>query len=316
MSSRRESFRDLLSVGDGYGVCAWSVAPGYFGGKKKGEKVEPVHKEGSQCHVYHPLEVPDLFLEFARLGVKREPSKEKMLSWISKHGLLRRVEKKWPLWERPAKDAELIENQEPITLEDFREHAERARGLLDLYSEIQRGDVQRILNRVEEPHTSIDTCLWEQTGRNSEAWDFEKPLSKDEKDEIISVAASVLADEVNESITGVNLVANPASQSSTAEYRARRLRARMAGEVFDEERNIPPYDPLHRFKQGWSCPDLLSAIYFQFYLMITNNDPLRKCENPRCNIPFPPTRKDNRFCSPSCKSTMSYHRRKGLKQGS
>lgn len=312
--SKRESFRNLLSVRDRYRVCAWSVVPDYF--VRKGVEIAPRYKEGSQCRVYHPLEVPDLFLRFARLGGRSKLSEKGMLNWTSNFGLLKRTSAKWPLWEYRADDAELIENQAPIKLEDFAEHARRARGLLDLYSEIQRGDAQKILGRAEEPRTPIDTLLWKQTRPYTEVWSSQKPLSENKKDEIISVTASVLADEVNESISDVKLVANPNDRSSTTEHGARRLRARMAGEAFDEEHDVPPYDPLHRFEQGWSCPDLLSAIYFQFYLMITNNKPLRKCENPRCNMPFPPSRKDNRLCSPSCKSAMSYHRRKGLKQES
>ena len=53
--------------------------------------------------------------------------------------------------------------------------------------------------------------------------------------------------------------------------------------------------------RGWDCPDLLSAIYLQFYLFITSNKPIRFCENPGCGQAFPLTRKDKIYCNRKCR---------------
>ena len=53
---------------------------------------------------------------------------------------------------------------------------------------------------------------------------------------------------------------------------------------------------------SWRCPDLLSMLYLQFYLVMVNAVPLRICEHPRCRTPFPANRKDKRFCTDTCRS--------------
>jgi predicted nucleic acid-binding Zn ribbon protein len=53
---------------------------------------------------------------------------------------------------------------------------------------------------------------------------------------------------------------------------------------------------------------LLSAIYLQFYLLVTDNKPMRHCENPACGMPIPITRKDKRFCNASCRSNARHYR--------
>jgi hypothetical protein len=66
-------------------------------------------------------------------------------------------------------------------------------------------------------------------------------------------------------------------------------------------------DPLLA-RRTMRCPDLLSAIYLQFYLMLTNNKPMRLCENPVCRMPLPVTRKDRRFCGATCRSNARHYR--------
>ena len=56
------------------------------------------------------------------------------------------------------------------------------------------------------------------------------------------------------------------------------------------------------------CPDLLSAIYLQFVLFVTDNKPVRRCENPPCGMPFPVTRRGKRFCNATCRSNARHYR--------
>ena len=60
--------------------------------------------------------------------------------------------------------------------------------------------------------------------------------------------------------------------------------------------------------QSWECSDLISADYLQFYLMMTNNLAMRRCENPGCGLPIPATRKNRKFCNPTCRSNMRHYR--------
>ncbi len=58
----------------------------------------------------------------------------------------------------------------------------------------------------------------------------------------------------------------------------------------------------------WECPDLLSAMYLQFYLLITDFRPMRRCENPPCSMPLPATRTNQRYCNASCRSNARHYR--------
>ncbi len=61
--------------------------------------------------------------------------------------------------------------------------------------------------------------------------------------------------------------------------------------------------------RSWECPDLLSAIYLQFYLFVTSDKPARYCENPACGMPLLVTRKNKRFCNASCRSNARHYRK-------
>lgn len=317
----RRSLEGLLEPESAYTVCSWPLAYDYVifrgGIWPSSPEGHPEYEKDRTCLIYSPLERPELFLSFARLAARGRPSRHSVLKWVSCYGLLKKKDKEQPAWSYEDKDPYLTNNQAPMKLEDFIACVERARAALELHSELQKGDVHKVLSRVRDPQTHIDDLLQEQVTRyfaklsTTSGAALQESLSQSERDELLLTAAGVLADEINEHISEVKLVAEPSDQRATVEHYTRRLHTRIwnkaeRGEVPDEF----PHDPLHRFKKGWRCPDLLSAIYFQFYLMVTENNPLRRCENPRCNIPFEASRKDKRFCNPSCKSSASYHRRK------
>jgi predicted nucleic acid-binding Zn ribbon protein len=72
------------------------------------------------------------------------------------------------------------------------------------------------------------------------------------------------------------------------------------------KRPPPRYQPL----VSWSCPDLLSAIYLQFLLLVTNNKPMRLCAFDKCSTPFSPPRKDRKYCSRRCKEQAKEERKR------
>jgi hypothetical protein len=63
---------------------------------------------------------------------------------------------------------------------------------------------------------------------------------------------------------------------------------------------------------SYECSDLPSAIYLQFYLLVTKNKVPRFCENPACGELFFPTKSNQRHCpGDSCRSNARYHRNAG-----
>ena len=73
-------------------------------------------------------------------------------------------------------------------------------------------------------------------------------------------------------------------------------------------RAIPDRYGAYKPTQSWRCFDLRSAIYLQFYLMITDSRPVRYCENPVCRMPFLAGRKDKHHCNDSCRSNARHYR--------
>ena len=53
---------------------------------------------------------------------------------------------------------------------------------------------------------------------------------------------------------------------------------------------------------SWHCPDLLSAIYLQSYLLVTKSKPIRFCESPACRQPFVPNSGKHIYCKDGCRS--------------
>lgn len=64
-----------------------------------------------------------------------------------------------------------------------------------------------------------------------------------------------------------------------------------------------PYVPTNSF----TCPDLLSALYLQLFLVISRRRPVRRCEG--CGLPLPETaRKDRRHHDDTCRSNARHER--------
>jgi len=70
----------------------------------------------------------------------------------------------------------------------------------------------------------------------------------------------------------------------------------------------PPLGSYYRIPRSWGCPDLLSVLYLQFYLLITDFEPMRRCQNLACGMPFPAIRKNKPFCNNTCRSNARHYR--------
>ena len=293
---KRDVARLLEGFSDPHSVSLWEVAKSYkiLRGVIYADDPQPVFRGEIDADDLQPDELrvrgvvsfgdPDLFFSFARLGARGEPSESSILRWVSEHGLLRRE-------KGPRSDTDV--NQAPISVADFRAEVLRACQLLTLYMNIREEDFEALESKIggidEKRHLS---SYWPHTPRtdleiffancrdvppewgNVEAWDD------------VYIALVALTGEVKDRLADVRLDFDifsnyPGAQSSGSDYR------------------IP---------RSWDCPDLLSAMYLQFYLLITDSEPVRRCQNPACGLPFPATRKNKRFCNATCRSNARNYR--------
>jgi len=251
---------------------------------------------------------PDLFLSFARLGARGEPSETSILHWVSEHGLLRRADEKYPPM---AKDPPWIigeVNQAPITVASFRAEVLCAHQLLTLYMNIREENFSALEARMYSTNSPRHpSSLWLHTPSTDlenhfaglrdgvrfvrEQWllpdglfDPEEAVGSRVKRGEISVALGALQHVVEKRISNVGL-------SFDASY----IRSQPLGSDY-------------RIPRSYDCPDLLSALYLQFYLLVTDFQPVRRCENPACNLPFVLTRKNKRFCNDTCCSNARNYR--------
>src|SRR5215204_5582472 len=113
-----------------------------------------VVKKTGEYDITTPLEDPDLFLSFARLGARGRPSDESILGWVSEHGLLTlEDEGKYSvsyLWEQL--------KQAPISLDDFVAEVLRARSALNLYTTLNERsvkDLKEMIRTISEDYRGM-----------------------------------------------------------------------------------------------------------------------------------------------------------------
>lgn len=287
MKIRREEFAGLVDELAAGEICWWPVANDY---KIAGGWIYP---EGSCPDLSIPLEDPGLFLSFARLGAQGNPSDGSILRWAKRHGLLLREDDRRPAWNDDWEKG-YLENQAPMKVEDFRAEVKRARDLLEFYTELQANDIEAIETRAANPKTAIDERLREHLGRaisGAARRAYESLSGRPGHEWALWEAAVILADELTSATSGVRVRAEVSDS----------IHGLVFHDEHGEERNFFFKSP-YGLGASWHCPDLLSALYLQLYLLATRHKPMRRCENPTCAMPFPATRKGRRFCNSTCRS--------------
>ena len=263
----------------------------------------------------HSFADPDLFFSFAQLGVRGEPSEKSILRWVSKHGLLKRANEKDGalLIDTRVKSFEV--NQAPITVERFRAEVLCAYQLLTLYTDV-RENVGALEARIYGTDgTKHPSSYWPHTPST----DLEDFFASHR--DVVGIVRRGLRFQVREG-TRLKVERFPfeVSEESIVKHwdvwvALRALQHIVENRIanvrlsFDENYlNFPPLGGDYRIPRSWDCPDLLSAMYLQFYLLITDVEPLRRCKNPACDMPFPATRKNKRFCNATCRSNARHYR--------
>jgi len=247
---------------------------------------EPQHEgywiaEGRIVKVYSPLWVTnpsplvqrDLFVSFARLGAKGDPSEAKIKKWVKKYGLPEaRIRIGRDDYER-ARVGSQSRRQASMTVAEFKRQVRDARQFLILYAEVARHETDKIRSRIDQPKSRLDREVRRRfrspDHRALTATSVEGGWRMDKR--ALCAALPVLVENVR---------------------------------VYVSEVRIRPEVFLDDVWQSYECPNLLYALYLQFYLMILNRLPMNYCEYRKCRTPFPAGRSDHVTCSVTCRSNL------------
>jgi hypothetical protein len=227
-----------------------------------------------------PLEDPDLFTSFARLAARGRPTNKSIRAWVCTHGLLTLKDR----GKRPVSGPGEELNQADIDVEDFVAEVLRARSAVNFYASLKERNLEHLKERIQvirEDHRRM------------------KPLS--EMDYFFEKRWRDIPDEPSSADSTLQWVAITVLEGFVMS-RLADVRLAFWSEPLPE---APP--SAYRPVQSWNCPDLLSAIYLQLYLWMTESLPMRRCINPPCGTPFPLTRKDKYVCSRSCGSNLRHY---------
>lgn len=283
----------LLSAETAKEVCLWFRARDY---QIDGETIwpSPLGERGPKW--VYPLTNPDLFLSFTRLGQGGTPSEEQVLRWVRENGLLRRKDYSEGHYSDGTKDDEI--NQQPMTLREFREEVTLANNILVLLKQIRGGDYKSLRRRIRcEPiylrDPEKDSGYYSGKGRKT-------------------AVALLVVDDI---VTQVKVLAEKSpSDAMVHEWATEALEYFVEGKltrigmIFEKDTYHPrptstilgevPYRP----RLTPRCPDLETALWFQFASLIGDKRPLRECSE--CDETFVgPEHK--KTCSPQCRKRRS-----------
>lgn len=234
---------------------------------------------GKSPRLYAPLKDPELFISFAKLASRGRPSDKSILGWTHRYGLLKRIDGKPEL---PFVSSN-TPNQAPMPIEDFKDEAMQAYSALNLHADLVQGNIGSLRKRL---------------GKLREADKKLKPLSKIDKRLVEDWGHEVDGDTRGSSLPWMAEVA----LASFVTIQVEGVRLSLWGSGYWASSD-GAYKPL----TTWECPDLLSANYLQFYLLIADALPMRRCLIPSCRMPFPLTRKDRHTCSDTCRSNLRHY---------
>jgi len=239
-----------------------------------------------------PLAEPAAFLQFARLASHGEPSVDRIKGWLRRYGLIHRREPESPLPNVMLEDetgrAYVGLNQRPITVGAFRKEAREAYLLLRLYEMLRGGEWPALRERLKEdspepyrasyparPHGPFVQEV--HFGQLSLFYEGEMFGGHDvraifESDHLMECCWWALGENIDRRTEGVK----------------HNLSLPAGGFVVN-------------------CPDLLSALYWQFACLVAGKRRVGVCDV--CGVLFEQRRRDRRTCSNTCRSQKSRSRK-------
>ena len=248
--------------------------------------------------VVRPLESSDLFMSFAKLAASGEPSEARIKRWVSRFGLPVQVapNRRGPVTsklievnDQGGTTALTIPDYDPLSMEvrEFREEALYAHDLLDTYLKIRDEDAAGLRAKIRDPKSRLDREFCNAFKENQRRWGFYAG-----PDTGRDLSNGMTYHELREHLTIL------AAQCALGEI--------TTGLVSGVQLRVGVLDA-RGLTSSWMCPDLLTALYLQFYRLITKSKPIRYCDH--CGQPFEATRSNRRFCNPSCRSGIRYEPR-------
>lgn len=216
-----------------------------------------------------PLTNPETFLSFARLAAHGEPSKDSILRWVQRHGLL-----EWPDPDSPPFYlADWITEQEPMSVVGFQEEARHAYKLLNLF-ELWRGKAVKDGKAVDELRHR--TTLQEYDNPPELGGGRFATVLVDGEPSLLVLPDEVMTDD---KILGHCHLA--VKQAIEPYLQGMRL-------VFGSSSRLT-----------LRCPDLLTAMYYQFAALVDGRRATAICA--KCNRVFEQTRRNRNFCKDACR---------------
>jgi len=272
--------RGLFSLSEALDAGTWPVARSYLVFKgviyPRDDSIKPVPGDTKavwRLTTTRALAQPRIFLTFARLAARENPSEDSILKWVHEHGLLHRrdPDRTSPYLPREKQDEPAKPNQKPLSVVDFQNEAKRAYKLLRLYELYRGGAVDELRSRIElvrevvpneEPPPESSGFI-EVHFDGVPAGHFVWPSEPLGDDEILEDCLSAV------------------------------------------KRGIEPH--LQKMSLAWGiheklalrCPDLLSAMYFQFAALVDGKRASALCKG--CGKLFEQSRKNKRVCDDACR---------------
>ena len=239
---------------------------------------------------YKPLEVPDLFLKFARLAT-RSSFAERALEWSRQYGVLGLAGDYHWGWTGENKARKTVE-----TLEAFEAEVTRAAGVLALYEAALNKNYADAKSLVLEEYPAISEELWSLGGLRTGQWD-------------------------------TSLISESVEMHSNSDYLAYALEAAswivestIRGSCYPILRPEGTRDPA-KVASGWGFKNLRGAMYLQMYWLMAAGSNVTRCGYCGRIIslasPLPgarKTRQDKKFCDNACRQRHHYHTKTKLKR--
>jgi hypothetical protein len=285
---REKEVGGLISFREASDILLWPVAPDY---EIKHGVIYP--KGGWRAERYAPLREPDLFLSFARLGAHDNPSEGQILKWARKHGLLKRADPERAL-RALEEDVPVLagreqvtvkageSNQAPMSIEEFRAETRKAYSYLTLLESIRSRDANGLRFRIgfrRIPISGPGELTVETVALDGRPIPYCGGAPPELTDEFLLLkAVCCLVHDV--------------------EWKLKDIRLAFTHD-FEHPRPLSTYRP----RLTVVCPDLYSALYYQFARLIADERPWMNCEV--CGSPILRTNSRRKTCGAACRKEKS-----------
>ena len=245
---------------------------------------------------YTPLQEPNLFLSFARLAARGQPSQHSVLNWTHGYGLLRTPK---------------------IGIETFRAEAREAYRALSLLEQIRGGDTvtlrSRLSYRQKDPlsnrqiHLDDEDIGIAQHREHNPRRTYWESVTRDGKQvDVLRHVDDASVDLYIYPTTDDDMVLAYAVWGLEHIVTNKLVSVRRVFGAGDDEHPYPLAE--WRPKLADYCPDLMTALWYQFAKIVEERRPIKRCVI--CGNPFTSRRSTRETCSDACRQAKSRRNRR------